>query len=655
MRAYRWPWAIPGASTAAILAGVALTSQVPVPDTTYLMLDAVVGLTFPLVGALIVTRRPRNPLGWLFCLSGAGLALQALAGGYAVYGEAHAWPGTALAAWVVNWVFFTGFGPLFLLPILLPDGRPPSPRWRWVLATLVGAAAVLQVLLMFRDRIWVWGREDPNPLGFVPTGLASAWFAVVIVAMAVAGVVALAIRVRFAEDRRQLLPVLAAALAIAVAVVVDATPPDDLPLLGVWLEALTLPLLPAATAVAIFRYRLFDVEVLIRRTVVYVVVTGVLLGAYLTTVATFAALLREHDGVLEPLLGTAVVAVAFAPARHAVQQAVARLLFGNRGDPAAALSRLGQRLEASADPTRLLDGAAETVAHTLRLPSVAVMAADGSPVSVVGGVPETGVRLPLLSGGHLEGELRAAPRSPGEELSPLDLAVLDDLGRHLAVALAAVRLAGEVQASRERLVIAREEERRRLRRDLHDGLGPGLAAICIRLDLIRATAPAGLNDTLSKELGEVRQLTHGMVGDIRRIVNDLRPPALDELGLGGALEDLVLDTAPDPGSGPVVAVRVPEPLPDLPAAVEVAAYRISQEALANALRHADASSVEICARAEPQQLLLEIRDDGRGLPDTVVEGVGSGSMRERAAELGGLLRRTSSPGKGTIVEAVLPL
>ncbi|MEU7455756.1 sensor histidine kinase [Streptosporangium roseum] len=651
MRTYRWPWLIPGASSTAILAGAVLTVAVPVPDVTYLVLDAVVGLTFPLVGALIVTRRPRNLLGWLFCLSGAGLAMQALAGGYAVYGEAHGWPGAGFAAWVMNWVFFTGFGPLFLLPMLLPDGRLPSRRWRWVIGTLVLMTVVLQAMLMFRDRSWVWGTEEPNPLGFVPTDVVAVSFGAVIVAMSVAGVVAVAMRVRSAQDRRRLLPVLASAVAIALASIVDAAPPDGLPLLGAWLQAATLPLLPAAAAVAIFRYRLFDIEVLIRRTVVYVAVTCLLLGAYLATVTTFDTLLRQDGGVLEPLLGTAVVAVAFAPLRDAVQRAVARLLFGNRGDPAAALSLLGQRLEVSADPTRLLDGAAETVAHTLRLPSVAVLAADGTPVSVVGGVPEHGVRLPLLSGGQREGELRAAPRSPGEDLSRLDLAVLDDLARHLAVALAAVRLAREVQSSRERLVIAREEERRRLRRDLHDGLGPGLATICVRLDLIRAMAPAGLRD----QLREVRQLTDGLVGDIRRTVHDLRPPALDELGLDGALEDLVLDIAPDPGGGPAVAVRAPLPFPALPAAVEVAAYRISQEALANALRHADASNVEITVRAEPERLFLEIRDDGRGLPDPVVEGVGSGSMRERAAELGGLLRRTSSQGKGTIVEAVLPL
>ncbi|WP_214105046.1 sensor histidine kinase [Acrocarpospora catenulata] len=646
----RWTWAIPLLCAAAVAGGVVLTLQVPGADLAYLSLDVVVGLTYPLIGALIVTRLPKHPVGWLFCVGGAGMALQALAGGYAAYGEPRGWPGTDFSAWTINWVFFTGFGPLLLLPLLLPDGRLPSPRWRPVIIVLAGGMAVLELLLMFRDRVWVWGRERPNPIGFVPTELAAVVFAAVIVVLGVAGVAALAVRLKKADpdgdQRRRLIPVFGAAAAIAAALVADSSMPPESPV-GVWLMGVALPLLPAATAISIFRYRLFEIEVLIRRTVVYALVTAVLLAVYVGVVATAHELFRLGEGALEPVLGTAVVAIAFAPVRDLAQRAVGRLLFGNRSDPAAALSRLGQRLEASADPTRLLDGAADTIARTLRLPAVAVLAADGAPLSVVGAVPVDGVRLPLMAGGRREGELLAAPRSPGEALSRADLAVLDDLARHLAVAVAAVRLTREVQASREGLVIAREEERWRLRRDLHDGLGPGLAAIGVRLDLIEAKAPEALREPLA----DVRELTQGLMGHVRRIVHDLRPPALDELGLAGALEDLALDAE----GSPEIAVSSPDRLPELPAAVEVAAYRIAQEALANALRHAEASRIEILVQAGPRRLVLQVRDDGRGLPEPLVEGVGSGSMRERAAELGGTLERRSPRGDGTVVTAVLPL
>ncbi|WP_061297430.1 sensor histidine kinase [Herbidospora cretacea] len=634
MPTVRWPWVVPVLCAAAVVVGVVLTAGVEHADTDYLVLDAIVGLTYPVTGALIVTARPRHPVGWLFCLGGAGLALQALAGGYAAFGEAHGWPGTLAAGWVTNWVFLAGFGPLLLLPLYLPDGRLPSRRWRVPAAVMIAALAGLHVLLMLRDRIWVWGDERPNPIGFVPTEPhAATAFAVVATVVGVTGAVALATRLR--HDRRRLLPVFAAVVALAVAVAVDAQFPSE-STLGVPLLAVTLPLVPVATAVSIFRYRLFDIEVLLRRTVVYTLLTGLLLAVYLGVVATAHALMAST----ETLVATAVVAVAFAPLRAALQKAVGRWLFGHRGDPATALNQLGVRLEAAADPTRLLDGAAETVASTLRLPAVAVVSADGVTVSEIGRTGGEAVRLPLTASGRHEGELRAAPRSPGEPLSRADLAILTDLARHLAVALAAARLAREVQESREHLVKAREEERRRLRRDLHDGLGPGLAAIGLGLDLIEATSP-------TETVRNVRELTQTLVADVRRIVHDLRPPALDELGLAGALEDLALDA-----TGPRVTVSLTA-LPDLPAAVEVAAYRIAQEALSNALKHAEATRVEIAATAGNGRLTVTVTDDGRGLPDPLVEGVGSGSMRDRAAELGGTLTRTSE--NGTIVKAVLPL
>ncbi|GAB1821518.1 sensor histidine kinase [Herbidospora sp. RD11066] len=632
MSTVRWPWIVPVLCAAAVVIGVVLTAGVEHADTDYLVLDAIVGLTYPLTGALIAAARPRHPVGWLFCLGGAGLALQALAGGYAAFGEAHGWPGTLVAGWVTNWVFLAGFGPLLLLPLYLPDGRLPSPRWRPVAAVMIAALVGLHVVLMVRDKIWVWGVERPNPIGFVPTEPhAYTAFTIVATALGVTGAVALATRLR--HDRRRLLPVFAAVVTLVAALIADARvePP-----LGVLLLAVALPLVPVATAVSIFRYRLFDIEILLRRTVVYTLLTGLLLAVYLGVVATAHALMEST----ETLVATAVVAVAFAPLRAALQKAVGRWLFGHRGDPATALNQLGVRLEAAADPTRLLDGAAETVASTLRLPAVAVVSADGVTVSEIGQTGGGAVQLPLTASGRYEGELRAAPRSPGEPLSRADLAVLTDLARHLAVALAAARLAREVQESRESLVKAREEERRRLRRDLHDGLGPGLAAIGLGLDLIEATSP-------TETVRNVRELTQTLVGDVRRIVHDLRPPALDELGLSGALEDLALDA-----TGPEVTVSLSD-LPELPAAVEVAAYRIAQEALSNALKHADATRIEIGASAAGGRLTITVADDGRGLPDPLVEGVGSGSMRDRAAELGGTLTRTSS--QGTTVKAVLPL
>jgi signal transduction histidine kinase len=382
---------------------------------------------------------------------------------------------------------------------------------------------------------------------------------------------------------------------------------------------------------------LFEMEIVVRRTLVYLVASGVLLGVYLGVVSV----------VDVPVLGAAVVAVAFAPVRDLVQRWLAHVLFGDRGDPATALSALGRRLEdASATP---LGDAARVVAVTLRLPGAAIVEAGGEVVSTHGRTDPDGVAVPLVAAGRLEGELRAARRSPGEELSPADRAVLAELARPLALALARQRLDSELRRSRELLVSAREEERRRLRRELHDGVGPGLAAIGMELDLAIALRTSD-DEVSAQATGRARELAGTMIDDVRRIVHELRPAALDELGLAGALDDLALT----PGAGPHVRV-VAGPLPELPAAVEVSAYRIAQEALSNAARHADASTVTISVSADDRYLHLEIADDGRGVGAAAVEGVGSGSMRERAAEVGGRYRRTARPGGGTIVRADLPL
>ncbi|WP_448006818.1 sensor histidine kinase [Agromyces bauzanensis] len=661
----RAPWAFPIVSAAAVVAGVLLAVAGGAADTGYLAVDVAVGLSYPVVGALILTRWPRHPVGMLFVAGGAGMAAQALAGGYAAFAASNGWAGAQLAAWITNWVFLVGLGPLLLLPLLLPDGRLPSSRWRpmlWVLAT---ALAALVVLLMVRDELWVWGEVSPNPIGFASTeAVVAPAFVVVMLALVAANVAALVVRVRSGGDsRRRLLPILVAVSLIVIAVVADAVLPPEPPI-GIWLFVVTLPLLPIATAFSIFRSRLFDIEVGVRRTVVYVVVAAVLLAGYLAVVAVFHTLLPADGGVVVPIIATAVVAVAFAPLRDVVQRAVGRVLFGSRGDPATALSRLAQRLEAAASGAELLDGAAETVAVTLRLPSATILDDAGEVVSTwadaAASTDAAAVRVPLRTAGRLEGTLVVAPRSPGERLSRADVEVLDELARPLAVALAALRLDREVQRSRERLAIAREDERRRLRRELHDGLGPGLAAIGIELDVAGARA----SGALAASIARARELTASLVGEVRRIVHDLRPAALDELGLVGALEDLALSAdgsaAATTGGGadtraPRVEFAPRHPLPPLSAAVEVAAFRIAQEAMANALRHAGASAVSLRLEATGDALVVEVEDDGRGVPVDVVEGVGSGSMRERAAELGGVLRRTDAAGGGTIVRAELPL
>jgi two-component system, NarL family, sensor kinase len=300
----------------------------------------------------------------------------------------------------------------------------------------------------------------------------------------------------------------------------------------------------------------------------------------------------------------------------------------------------------------------ETVAESLRLPYVAVRVDTGQ--DTAGSNVEHGrlvgepLRLPLAYQGQPVGELVLGPRTPGEGFSTADRRVLAELATQAGVAVHAIRLTAELQRSRAHLVTAREEERRRLRRDLHDGLGPTLAGIVLGLEtagnLLDGQPPADQTRALLERL---RDETQGAIAGIRRLVYGLRPPALDDLGLVPALQT----QAATLGHGPdrmVVSVEADGDLSVLPAAVEVAAYRIVLEAVTNATRHAKARHCQVRLQRDGA-LLVEVRDDGIGLAPSWRAGVGLTSMRERAVELGGTLHVEPAPAGGTVVTATLPV
>jgi signal transduction histidine kinase len=417
---------------------------------------------------------------------------------------------------------------------------------------------------------------------------------------------------------------------------------------------------PVALTVAILRYRLFAIDVIFNRALVYSGLTAAIVGLYVLIVGYLGVLFRTGGNLVISLIATGVVAVLFQPLRGWLQRGANRLLYGERDEPYAVISRLGQRLEAALAPDAILPAIVETVAGALKLPYAAI--ALGSPVSGV--VAATGAPVPdplhlaLTYQGEPVGELLLAPRAPGEAFSAADRRLLADLARQAGVAARAVRLADEarqlaaaLQASRERLVLAREEERRRLRRDLHDGLGPRLASLTLRVETARDRLAADpLADQLLADLaGRMAEA----VADIRRVVYALRPPALDDLGLVGAVRQAV--EGYQPGMTRFV-VEAPVALPPLPAAVEVAAYYIVQEALANVVRHAGARDcvIRLTLDAAPPALTIAIEDDGCGIARDRTAGVGLASLRERAAELGGACDIGAGQDGGTVVRATLP-
>ncbi len=610
--------------------------------------ECVAGAVWIAVGALVVWRRPadRTALltGWLLLAGAVGVA----------YGSLNQSAAASSVAWALAIAVIHTFAGIALgwFMAIFPDGRwvPGWARWLpvgWiafsvphvaipgsetlllpVMLALVAGSVYAQIWRYRRDA-GIVQRQQIKYVVFGLTGALSAWFIIEMLGNTV-----------FAEE-------------------LQAGSPWVLlfngALRAVWL------LVPVSIGAAVLHYRLWDIEPIVHRTLVYGALTMAVVGLYVLVVAYFSFFLKVNDSQLVGLLATGVIAVLFQPLRARLQRGVNRLLYGQRDEPYLVLSHLGRQLEAILAPEAVLPTIVRNVADALKLPYVAiVLKNDGSSeVAAAHGAPNAdAARWSLIYQTETVGELVVAPRAAGEAFSVSDRHLLDDLARQIGVAAYGVRLtrdlqhvAADLQQARERLVTTREEERRHLRRDLHDGIGPTLASLVQRLDAASRLVPRD-PDAAVALLADLKTQARTAVSDIRQLVFALRPPALDELGLISAIREHAAQHL-EP-TGLQVTVEAPVPFPPLPAAVEVAAYRIVLEALTNVARHAGARSCYVRFALE-QDLLIEIVDNGGGYTEGLRTGVGVPSMRERAAELGGECTVGPGPTGGTRVWACLPL
>ncbi|MGH2827572.1 MAG: histidine kinase [Actinomycetota bacterium] len=620
---------------------------------------------FATVGAIVASRRPDNAIGWIFGTVGVLAGLGGFAEEYsrhALNAPAGILPFGVLAAWIQGWYW----GPLIGLvviftPLLFPTGHLPSRRWRPLSCLAVGSIGAFSALAALQDRLVLdeGGAVVRNPVGVagVPNpeqGVAGTVLEVLAVASLVGVFASVVARFRrsVGDERQQLKWFMYAAALIPVQLITDQLIPDrflstDI-LFGVGVAAL-----PVAAGVAILKYRLYDIDFVINRTLVYGALTAGVIGFYIGVVTAFDAFL-QRTGVGVSLIATALVAVFFQPARERLQSGVHRLMYGEDRDPYKVLSRLGKRLESLPAIEQILPSLTETIAEALRLPYVAVELKQGGDlvrVAAHGDAPGDTLDLPLLYQGRALGSLVVGQRAPGEEFSAADLHLLEDLARQTGAAAHAVRLTAELQTARQRLVTALEEERRRLRRDLHDGLGPTLAGVGLEIEAARNLMSQDVG-AADRALGGLSSKIEEAISDIRRLVYGLRPPALDELGLVGALQEHARRYAAAE-EGPMISIDAVGDLSSLPAAVEVAAYHITLEALTNAARHSRATRCSARLELRDAFLNVQVVDDGKGLRSDHRVGVGLSSMRERAAELGGTCTIESTSG-GTQVRARLP-
>lgn len=605
--------------------------------------DWVIGIVTVMLGLRVTAHAPRNPIGWL-------LMAMAVSASWTVL--LTAWPTVHLTAWAATWTWIPAYTLLPTIGLIVPTGRPLSRGWvpllvASVVATLAVIAGVASASWDAPMTFWV----DAGT-GVVTRGAATVMIAAGLLLAALSGlaaVVSLALRWRHAHDRRPMVAwfVGCAALTAVAAVLEFLGAP-----LAWWLVALALP---TATLVAVVRYGLFDIDLVIHRSLLYgwlSVALVALHGAATLAVADTAPDLAQDAAVV-------ITVLAVLPLHRLCRRRLDQWLHGDRGNPYGALSRLGQRLADSLTPNEVLPTVATEVALALKSPYVAVRLDTHSGRGSV----EVGRRrgwpllvVPLSFQGRRTGELVVEARAADEAYGARERRLVEDLAHSAAPAARAVVLLEELQVARERLVLAREEERRRLRRDLHDGVGAALAGVGMQVHAAARTLEADPQQAatlLASATEDLRESSR----DVRRLVDGLRPAALDQ-GLHDALRAYARRSA---GSEFSVDLRLPATVPQIPAAVEVAAFHVIGEAVTNAVRHSGGTHCLVDVKYGTDALEIVVSDDG--CPDAVNEertsagereGVGLHSMQERCAELGGWVHVVRQPN-GTVVRATLPL
>ncbi|MGN6162505.1 MAG: sensor histidine kinase [Marmoricola sp.] len=615
----------------------------------FTLTNAIIGSSLGICGALLAWYRPRHPVGWLFILAGAAQGSTALAAVILAEGvrAGHSNHELAWAATMFSWGWPWAMGLAFPVAMLLfPSGRPLSPRWRKII--VIGAIAGVGFVLMTG--------LDPTSSRFDGTHLVPHWGAwshyqaisgvwasvgILNVASPFAVLVSLGQRYRRGDeaDRRQLLWVAFAVLAvIIVAVPVVVLHRGSALLIG------AIALVPAAVLIAVLRHNLLDIRVVVSRTLSWGLLTAILLVCYLLAVSVLGHLLI---GRADALVAAAALALAVNPLRQRIQAQIDRLLFGDRSNPLKVLSRVAPVLGVEDGFNEL----AAAIATSLQLPYVAIRA-EGRDLAVVGETPIAAQIVPLDGGEETTGELVVGPRVGQSALGRSDRAALEVLRTPVALAVRSLMLTEQLEESRERILVARDAERRRLRRDLHDGLGPVLASVAFRADAARNSVESRGSEATSL-IDTLRGEVDVALAEVRRLVQALRPTALDEVGFRDAIAALgTRFTHRADGALLAIDFDLSATLPALPEAVETTAYRIVTEALTNISRHAQASSATVEIWADTH-LHLRVTDDAPPGAEWT-PGVGLMSMRERAAEIGGSATAMATDVGGQ-VRAILPL
>ncbi len=641
-------------------------------------------LAFAGVGAFVATRRPANPIGWLFLAEALGFALGVATDTYAKYAtRAGVTPPSATwAVWLGAALGELGF--LFALALLLfPDGRLPSRRWR-VLAWLIMAAEALLLLAAGTSSAALQAQNSAvlvSPVRLIPDSLADPVVNVIqtaFIPLCLAAAAGCAVRYRRSavDERHQIKWVAYAGLLTAVALLICGIVFNNP--LGAFLAV--GPLIPVAAGIAIFKYRLYDIDLVISKTIVYGLLAAFITVVYVVIVAGIGSL---GSGFLQAgsrpnlglsILATAVVAVAFQPVRERVQHLANRLVFGRRATPYEALSEFAGRMGGTYAAQDVLPRMARVLAEGTLASHAVVWLKNGAEL-VAGacwpadpGPPQRAALAdgepPVIAGAdrvtlvHYQGETLGAlsvSKRPGENLTPVEDKLMSHLAGQAGLLLRNIGLTQqlqakltELQASRLRIVAAADDQRRRIERDIHDGAQQQLLAIAAKL--AAAESAAGQDEERERALvAQLKAETSGALQALRELARGIYPPLLADQGLTAA----VITQA---NKAPVPVKVDAGGLGRYPAEIETAIYFCCVEALQNAARHAPDSAVRISLAEDGGQVVFAVTDDGPGFdPAAAAAGSGLRNMSDRLAALGGSCQVDSRPGRGTTVAGRIEL
>ncbi|GAA2688301.1 hypothetical protein Apa02nite_034840 [Actinoplanes palleronii] len=596
----------------------------------YLIIGAVPVLGWSAAGCALARLPSGAVLGWWFVAYGLVLSCIELVN--AIYRmRVSTTDGAAVnAAFLALSLMLSGLVmlvvPTVVLVLSYPDGRPPARWWRWPVGVVVATVAVQYL------SVYVPG-ELSLPLTLVPAA------ATLVIAVLVCR------RHALYPQRQQWVWFAGCALLAFTCRYLLTTGSGFLGNTPILLRALTDPILiiPIGLAASVLRHRLRGIPAVLRRALVYAGLTALFYNVYIP-IAWGAGLSLDHHPLF--LVVVVAVVVGLARARDRLRRAFTRFVYGARRNPLHAVAELSDSL--AENRLDLVPAAVATVAAAVGADGAVIVTPDGKVLARTGQEPDRYLALSLRFGGVEIGELRVADPPGGELYSEVEVRLLTALATQLAVVVSAAELTESLEAERNRVVTATRDERDRLRRDLHDGLGPSLAGMSLGLQAL--ASQIGDPDTPAGTL--VQRLQSGTdtaVRDIRRIIDGLRPTVLDTADLAQAVERHATSLGPELPVD-VTAASLPTLAPD----IEVAAYRIITEALTNTARHAHARHAHVKITAD-EALHIVVSDDGHGIPASVgTTGVGLSSMHRRAEALGGALAVDSTDG-GTTVTATLPL